>query len=237
MYFSMYVQVEEAMSEVVAETFYSQPFFRDLLNGAWSFRFLEYFTVQYHYYSANFPRVLGAAISAMEPDDTWWIPLADNLWDEAGRGQPDRSHARLYQTFALSVMGTAQRWNHALAQWPVSPAVTTAVKTLLTYFHHADPLQAMAAIGLGSELFAGEVMGLIGRGLRHPVYQQAGPIDTRFWTIHADSDEPRHYQLCRNVLLAFRDSESFSRMFAAGQAMALSEADMYHQLYYEGQHL
>lgn len=237
--FAFYSEVEQAMQQIVQDAFYPQPFFQSLLSGSWSRRFLEYFTVQYAHYSAHFPRVLGAAISAMEPNDSWWIPLADNLWDEAGRGRQGHSHSQLYRTFALSVMSPSE-FEHRLVQWPCSLAVSTAIDHFITFFHHATSLQAMAAVGLGSEFFAGDIMGLIGQGLRHPQYQRFGPLNPQFWELHADSDEPRHYHLCRNVLLTLAsDRHNLQCMFTSGQDIALSEANMYRQLYCEGeaQHL
>ncbi|MCC3377973.1 hypothetical protein LKX83_33570, partial [Cohnella sp. REN36] len=65
----------------------------------------------------------------------------------------------------------------------------------------------MASIGFGSELFAGKVMGLIGQGLEHPNYNQSQKLNTTFWTVHADHHEPRHYELCKNVLTRFTSSQ------------------------------
>ncbi|MCY0907742.1 MAG: iron-containing redox enzyme family protein, partial [Sulfobacillus thermotolerans] len=79
------------------------PFFEALAAGQYTPIQLRHFAIQYGYYSRHFPRVLGAAISAMAPYPQWWMPLADNLWDEAGRGVPGKSHEELYRTFLLSV--------------------------------------------------------------------------------------------------------------------------------------
>ncbi|MDA8192575.1 MAG: iron-containing redox enzyme family protein [Thermaerobacter sp.] len=233
---SNYGQVERIMEQFVEKTFLDQPFFRSLLAGEWSRPFLQYFAWQYAHYSANFPRVLGAAIAAMEPIDDWWIPLADNLWDEAGRGEPGRSHALIFRSFLVTVDPSARNLHPTPGRWPaMGEGVRGALHAFLEFFRNATPLEAMAAVGLGSELFAGRIMGVIGRGLRHPHYQTHGPLDTRFWDLHAMVDEPRHYQLCRNVLGQFASPQDLARMVEVGQAIAWSEAQMYQGIYLEGQ--
>lgn len=224
------------MTAFVTARFLQQPFFQTLLEGRWDPAFLRYFASQYAHYSAHFPRVLGAAIAAMKPRDAWWIPLADNLWDEAGRGKPGASHAALYRTFWISVDASAKDWCEDPAQWPrISPAVEKAVAAFLEFFRSARPLEAMAAVGFGSEFFAGEVMGTIARGLKHPAYQSRGGIDTRFWDLHAERDEPRHYALCREVLLTHASEEDWPHLLAIGQHIAETEARMYGDLFKEGQ--
>lgn len=235
--FHTYAQVEDAMAVVVENAFFERPFFRDLMAGSWSLGFLRYFAVQYGHYSAHFPRVLGAAIAAMAPLDAWWIPLADNLWDEAGRGIPGRSHAILYRTFLVSVAPDIPADFLTAPAWQMGNAVNRAIQTFLQFFRQATPLEAMAAVGLGSEFFAGRVMGTIGQGLRHPAYQRHGPIDTRFWDSHANTHEPRHYALCRDILLAYSHPADLTRMFEVGRTIAESEAAMYDGLYREGRTL
>jgi pyrroloquinoline quinone (PQQ) biosynthesis protein C len=222
-----YQEVEQAMDQFVDAAFFRQPFFQDLQAGRWSRGFLQYFAAQYAHYSAHFPRILGAAIAAMEPDERWWLPLADNLWDEAGRGVPGQSHAQLYQTFLHSVAPE-------LGALPApSPSVLRTVDGSLALLRVATPLEAMSAIGLGSEYFAGRVMGTIAQGLRHPAYQVGGKVDTRFWDLHARRDEPRHYALCRKVLETVRDSQRLKRLVEVGQAFGQLEAEMYAGLYQE----
>ncbi len=65
--------------------------------------------------------MLGAAISAMAPAGVWWIPLADNLWDEAGRGIPGKSHEELYKTFLLSADPQLTLDAQGLPPEPMSP--------------------------------------------------------------------------------------------------------------------
>lgn len=194
---------------------------------------IRHFAIQYSYYSRNFPRVLGAAISAMPPIDSWWIPLADNLWDEAGRGVLGKSHVQLYRTFLLSVDPEIPLDENGIPHGPMSPAVEKAIRTFIEFFRGASPLEAMAAMGLGSEMFAGSVMGTIARGLQHPSYNKTHPLDVLFWTLHADEHEPRHYQLCKDILIQYTDQDSLRTMFEVGRSIARSEALMYEELHRE----
>ena len=228
-----YELVESALTELVDQLFFKDSFFQSLLTGSYSMRQIRYFAVQYSYYSRHFPRVLGAAICAMAPYSSWWIPLADNLWDEAGRGEPGQSHEDLYKTFLLSVDEDLAFDPSGLPVEPMSPAVSKAITTFIDFFQSATPLQAMAAVGLGSEMFAGQVMGTIGRGLRHTHYNKERQLSTLFWDVHADEHEPRHYQLCKDILVQHESREELETMFQVGAAIATSEAAMYRQLHEE----
>lgn len=228
-----YADVEQAMLALVEHHFFHGLFLSTLHAGDYSYAQIRYFAVQYSYYSRNFPRALGAAISAMPPIDDWWVPIADNLWDEAGRGVPGRAHEKLYLTFLKSVDPDIRLDAHGIPEEPMSKAVSTAIDTFIDFFRHATPLQAMAAVGLGSELFAGAVMDRIGKGFLHPHYQQRGPVDIRFWQLHADEHEPRHYQLCKSILERFTSPKDLRTMYETGRYIALSEARMYEELHAE----
>ncbi|GGJ12965.1 hypothetical protein GCM10010885_22840 [Alicyclobacillus cellulosilyticus] len=228
-----YEDVEQAMKSFVEEVFYQSPFFVWLLEGRYSSSQIRHFAVQYSYYSRHFPRVLGAAISAMAPMGSWWIPLADNLWDEAGRGKPGMSHEALYRTFLLSVDPEIELDPHGFPPDPMSPAVDEAVRTFIEFFRHATPLEAMAAVGFGSEFFAGDVMGTIARGLRHPHYNRERTLNLLFWDVHAGEHEPHHYQLCKDVLIRYTRPEELRTMYEVGTAIARSEARMYQALHEE----
>ncbi len=225
--------VERAMDQVVQEHFFTGRFLRTLRAGAYSMTQIRYFAIQYSYYSRHFPRVLGAAISAMEPIANWWVPLADNLWDEAGRGNADSSHEALYRTFLLSVDPEIPLDKDGFPNMAMSPAIAQAVNFFIEFFRTASPLTAMAAVGLGSEWFAGDVMGAVGEGMKHPAYNREHRIDTRFWDVHATLHEPRHYQLCRDILSAYGSREELAIMYETGRRIALSEAAMYDRLHAE----
>lgn len=115
-------------------------------------------------------------------------------------------------------------------------AVHNAVNTFISFFHNAAPLEAMAAVGLGSELFAGTIMGTFGQGLRHPAYNGTRNINTAFWDVHADIDESRHYALCRAILERFDSPQQLEQMWQVGRYIALSEAAMYRGIYEEHKH-
>ena len=78
-------------------------------------------------------------------------------------------------------------------------------------------------------------MGLIGRGFEHQHYQTNGQINTLFWKAHADEHEPRHYQLCKDVLVLHSKPQELKRMYEVGSFIAKSEARMYDELYREMQ--
>jgi pyrroloquinoline-quinone synthase len=227
-----YGDVERTIAEAVDRWFRRGPFFRALGAGALERPALRYFAVQYGHYSRHFPRILGAAIAAAEGDAAWWVPLADNLWDEAGRGVPGHTHQDLYRTFLVSVDPAAD-----LEREPMGPGVRRAVDRFLRFFRRATPLDAVAGVGLGSELFAGTVMAWIRDGLAHPHYQTPRPLDLRFWHVHVTVDEPRHYALLRGILAAHGTPEELARMAAVGLKLARWEAAMYTDIWRESRGL
>ena len=231
--FLTYEDVEQSMLALVDEHFFQGNFLKTLCDGGYTNLQLRYFALQYGYYSRHFPRVLGAAIAAMPPIDEWWVPVADNLWDEAGRGEPGRAHEKLYLTFLQSVVPDANLDRHGIPDVPMSPAVGKAIDTFIQFFRAATPLQAMAAVGLGSELFAGAVMARIGEGVLHPHYQVEGTVNSLFWQVHADEHEPRHYQLCKQILERHTTPDELRLMYETGRYIALSEAAMYEELHIE----
>ncbi|PWK11480.1 TenA family transcriptional regulator [Tumebacillus permanentifrigoris] len=228
-----YQDVERAVMEQVETHIVRGRFLQALGAGTFTPAQIREFALQYGYYSRNFPRVLGAAVAAVEPLDRWWVPLVDNLWDEAGRGNPKGLHSRMYRTFLESAAPDVEINDEHVPKYPVGAATKRAVDAFLDYLRSATTLEAMAAVGLGSELFAGLVMGLIGEGLRHPNYNVARKLNVGFWMAHADMHEPRHYQLCRDVLVDFQEPEQLQAIYRAGVTIALSEAAFYDGLYDE----
>lgn len=231
MSFTNYEQVEQAIWKIVDEEIIQGDFMQTLLAGEWNPAQVSEFALQYSYYSRNFPRVLGAAIAAVMPEDDWWVPLVDNLWDEGGRGNPKGYHSRLYHSFLVTAAPHVPTNEKYVPDYPVSPVTVTAVDTFISFLRTATPLEAMAAVGLGSELFAGKVMGLIGEGLSHPNYSQQEKINVTFWKAHADHHEPRHYQLCKDVLVRFSSEEELQAIYRAGAYITRSEARFYQGLY------
>ncbi|HEU4965308.1 MAG TPA: iron-containing redox enzyme family protein [Bacilli bacterium] len=231
--FDTYEQVEKAIWDEVETHIVNGRFLKALLAGEFRDDQIRYFALQYAYYSRNFPRVLGAAIAAVEPLDRWWVPLVDNLWDEAGRGNPKGYHSRLYRSFLESVAPDVAISDEHVPDAPVGAATQQAVSAFLDFLRSCSTLEAMAAVGLGSELFAGRVMGLIGAGLRHPQYNRTRKVNVAFWLLHADTHEPRHYELCKDVLTDFASRGNLQTIYRAGVYIALSEARFYDELYSE----
>jgi pyrroloquinoline-quinone synthase len=231
MNFKTYKEIETAIWAIVEEEIVQSPFMQSLRSGEWNSRQIAEFALQYSYYSRNFPRVLGAAIAAVEPEDDWWVSLVDNLWDEAGRGNPKSYHSRLYHSFLVTAAPGIPTDDRYVPAYPVGPGTYEAVNSFLAFLRNATSLEAMAAIGFGSELFAGRVMGLIGEGLAHPNYNKETKINTTFWAAHADTHEPRHYELCKNVLTRFTSPDELERMYRAGAYITRSEARFYDSIY------
>jgi pyrroloquinoline quinone (PQQ) biosynthesis protein C len=229
--FKSYEEVEQAVMNQVEERILNGRFLTALAKGEFTETQIREFALNYSYYSRSFPRVLGAAVAAVEPLDKWWVPLVDNLWDEAGRGNPKGDHSRMFRTFLESAAPDISISDEHVPDYPVSVPAKRAVDTFIYFLQNATSLEAMAAVGLGSELFAGIVMGTIGEALKHPNYNANRKLNVAFWMAHADSHEPRHYQLCKDVLVNFTSVEDLQAIYQAGVYIAMSEANFYEGIY------
>lgn len=230
-----YEDIEREMGDLVEKHIAQGRFLQALENGEFTPNQIREFALQYSYYSRNFPRVIGTAIGAVKPEDDWWVPLVDNLWDEAGRGNPKGYHSRLYHSFLVTAAPDVATDEKYVPDYPVCSTVIDAVEVFVQFLKNATPLEAMAAVGFGSEFFAGQAMGWIGEGLKHPNYNASNTLDVTFWLAHADRHEPRHYQLCKNVLERYQSKEDLLHIYRAGAYIALSEANMYEGLYHRMQ--
>lgn len=231
MKFETYEQVEEAILQVVKEEIENGEFMQTLVAGEWNMQQVREFALQYSYYSRNFPRVLAAAVTAVIAEDDWWIPLVDNIWDEAGRGNPQAFHSKLYHSYMVTAAPDVPTNDKYIPDYPVAPPALDAVNNFINFLRNATPLEAMAAIGFGSEFFAGKIMGLIGKGMQHPNYNKESEINATFWTVHADIHEPRHYALCRNVMAQHTTPQELEAMYNAGAYITRCEARFYDGLY------
>lgn len=229
--FQTYEEVEQAVMAQVDKYILKGRFMTALRNGEFTEAQIREFALNYSFYSRSFPRVLGAAVAAVEPLDRWWVPLVDNLWDEGGRGNPKGYHSRMFRTFLESAAPDISINDEHVPDHPISIPAKRAVDTFIYFLQNATSLEAMAAVGLGSELFAGIVMGTIGEALKHPNYNQTRKLNVGFWMAHADSHEPRHYQLCKDVLINFTSPEELQAIHQAGVYIAMSEAKFYDGIY------
>jgi pyrroloquinoline-quinone synthase len=226
-----YEDVERGIWDIVETHIIKGPFLQHLHQGKYSLNQIREFAIQYSFYSRNFPRILGTAIGVMEPSDRWWMPIVDNLWDEGGRGKPAGYHSRLYHSFLISAASDVETKDNYVVGEQMAPAVEEAINSFILFLRQATSLESMAAVGFGSELFAGKVMGLIGEGLQHPHYNKDSKLNVAFWLAHADQHEPRHYQLCKDILIEYSDLKSLNLMYRAGAYIAFSEARMYQGLH------
>ncbi|MCL5972049.1 MAG: hypothetical protein M1499_05750 [Firmicutes bacterium] len=74
-------------------------------------------------------------------------------------------------------------------------------------------------------------MGRIAKDLEHPSYHDVHRLDLTFWTVHAE--EPRHNQLCRDILEQSSEPADFIMAQEVGQNIADSERGMYTGVHHE----
>ena len=74
----------------------------ELRSASLSYAELKYFFQEYSYFSVNFTRLLGAALSVMD-NDRHRAMLSENLWEESGEKELDERHSVIYKKFLNDV--------------------------------------------------------------------------------------------------------------------------------------
>lgn len=142
---------------------------------------LHVFT-QYGHYCEYFPRFLASA-AAKVPHEEWREPIVRNLWEEHGEGNPARSHRVLYRRFLDSL---AARTDSTSCLRTPGPAVSRYLARLDEFFRDASPLEAIGAIGPGTEDVTPAQYAAILAGLATQPW--AAGCDLEFFTVHVSAD-------------------------------------------------
>lgn len=153
-------------------------------SGSLSSTQLFRFACEYQIVSEHFPRNLCAA-AALLPNDEARVFLISNLWDEHGRGDPDRSHRTLYRRFIGALAAATEEPRRA----PL-PSTIAYVDEMLALCGRRDVAAAVGALCFGVESYTSEQYRRTLEGLEK--YHFFAEADLEFFRVHIDHD-PRHY--------------------------------------------
>jgi len=122
--------------------------------------------------------------------------LVRNLWDEHGRGDPERSHRALYARFLRS-LGVAEPLK-AVRRFR---STRNYVQRMLALCRGSGLAQVMGALCFGVESYTSEQYRRMLEGLQRHRAWEDGDLD--FFEVHVQ-DDPRHYKELLDVLSGLR---------------------------------
>ncbi|MCP3929035.1 MAG: hypothetical protein GY705_08040 [Bacteroidetes bacterium] len=161
------------------------PFLDRIKNVSLSKSQLQFFAKQYYIYCTYFPRFL-AAVAGNIPDDKTRMPIIQNIWEEHGSGDLQRSHRALFLQFAKALDITTDE----LKKTEPLASTQICVENLINLCHSSHFLESLGALGPGTEFFTSEEYELIADGLRKYDFLDEKALE--FWTIHIALDV-EHY--------------------------------------------
>lgn len=205
-------ELEEELQPMIAEIL-DHPFLERIANGQLSRNQLKFFTMQYGIYCSYFPRFLAAA-AANVPDDRTRMPIMENLWEEHGEGEVERSHRVLFEQFAASLDIPAA---DLYAASPL-PNTRACVENLLDLCEEGHFLESLGALGPGTEYFTTDEYLKILEGLRQ--YGDFTEQDLTFWIVHTALDE-EHYSEMIDALRPWTRSSTEESMIRLGAIKAI----------------
>jgi len=179
----------EAFSAV--HPLHSHRYFDYLLGERGDLAAVKVFSEQFYLFCVTFHRCLGAMVSNTSDEDIIAM-IADNLYDEMGRGSLRKSHLEILKRFSRSIGYTDEEIRK------VKPlACTQELNDLILGICKADFYLGIGAAGLGAE-FAGEKFfrGVYESFQRKPFLQDAY---VTVYKIHAE-DDTRHRQVMKDCL-------------------------------------
>lgn len=176
-------------------------FLERLKEGNISMDNLKVFALQYGIYCSYFPRFLAAA-AANVPDDNTRFSLIENLWEEHGSGDLQKSHRYLYHKFCKGIgLSDAD-----IEQAQPFPATRIYVEYLLNLCQDASFLTSLGALGPGTEFFTSQEYIIIYDSLRKMGFSDE---TLEFWYVHIDLDDHHYGDMVNSFIHWITDDARF----------------------------
>ncbi|MBE9006724.1 iron-containing redox enzyme family protein [Fortiea sp. LEGE XX443] len=143
---------------------------------------IQILAVQMYKFSKEFNRILASILSCC-PDEAAQLVILENLFDEMGQGDTDKSHPELFRRFTRA-LGIDDK---TLAVLPTTPETRALIETYLRIPHQYGYLAALGAVcyaseGIVSSLYTQLYKGIVG----------AAPLPKEsliFFEVHIDVDD------------------------------------------------
>lgn len=151
--------------------------------------------------------------------------LAENLWEEHGKGKVERDHFRLIQRLAKS-LGATDEELHSVA--PLSET-TAYVNYCLRITHEHSFIEGMAAIGVGIEYSIPQFFGMFAESLQ--THYGLSKNEVEYLLIHVGEDED-HAERSLELIEKYADTyEAQEKAKAALREMLVVKRNFSRALY------
>jgi pyrroloquinoline-quinone synthase len=174
--------IKEELFTIMREESFRDAMFDAIRSGQMSRRGLKEWTLQASLVVQPFTRFI-SAIHANCPYRDAQALLAENLWEEHGKGDAERDHYALIRKLAKSFGATDEECDK------VEPLAETVeyVNFCLHITREGSFIEGMSAIGLGIEYFIPQFFGAIAESFR--AHYGLSSEDVEYLLIHVGEDE------------------------------------------------
>lgn len=184
---------------ILREESYRDPFLSAVSAGEAGRAGIKTWTLQAMLVVRQFTRFI-SAIHANCPHREAQQLLAENLWEEHGRGVAARDHLALIERLAKSLGATESE----IEQAEPLPETADYINHCLRITREGHFVEAMAAIGLGVEIFMPKFFGALARALQSNY--GLSREDTEYLLVHVGEDED-HAQRAIELIERYADTE------------------------------
>jgi pyrroloquinoline-quinone synthase len=188
----------EELHEIQRELSFRDPFFDAVRTGSMSRAGVRLWTLQASLVVRQFTRFI-SAIHANCPHRDAQQLLAENLWEEHGKGRPGRDHYALVRTLARSLGATNRELDGALPLKETDEYISHCLKVT----RERSFIESMTAIALGIESFMPAFFGTLSESLCSK-YGLA-PDDVEYLTVHVEEDKS-HSERALSLIELYADT-------------------------------
>ena len=191
--------VEELVA-ILRQEAYRDPVFDAIRSGRMSRAGVKVWVLQAMFVVHQFTRFI-SALHANCPDRNGQSLLAENLWEEHGRGDLKRDHFTLICRLAKSVGADDEE----IARARPLPETSEYIDHCLKISREGSFVEGMTAIGVGIEYFMPHFFAVLAEGLS--THYGIADKDLEFLSVHIGEDEA-HAQRALELIERLADSEA-----------------------------
>jgi pyrroloquinoline-quinone synthase len=184
---------------ILSENATRDPIFDAIRTGQISRAGLKLWTLQASLIVHPFTRFV-SGIHANCPHRDAQALLAENLWEEHGKGSPERDHYQLIRRLAKSLGATDEELDNVK---PL-PEATDYINYCLRITHDHSFIEGMTAIGVGIEYSIPQFFGMFAESLQ--THYGLSKEDAEYLLIHVGEDED-HAQRSLELIEKYADTE------------------------------
>jgi pyrroloquinoline-quinone synthase len=172
----------DELLRILREEPFRDPAFDAIRSGRMSREGVKRWTLQAMFVVREFTRFI-SAIHSNCPDRDAQSLLAENLWEEHGRGAVSRDHFSLVKRMARSLGATDEE----IAGAAPLPEATEYINFCFEITRNGSFVEGMAAIGIGIEYFMPVFFGALADALRN--HYKLSSDDVAYLLVHVAEDE------------------------------------------------